>query len=50
MVFAHKQELGDHVAEAHNFSREESALLKKADEEEKARKRSRGPYRKSHAA
>ena len=49
MVFAHRQELGDHVAAVHNFSREESALLKKADEEEKARKRSRGPYRKSHA-
>jgi hypothetical protein len=50
MVFARDQELGEHEIAAHNFSREESALLRKADEEEKARKRSRGPYRKSHAA
>jgi hypothetical protein len=50
MVFSHEQELRDHDMVAHNFSREESTLLKKADEEEKARKRTRGPYRKSHAA
>lgn len=50
MDFAHGQELGEHEIAVHNFSRKESELLKKADEEEKARKRSRGPYRKSHAA
>jgi hypothetical protein len=34
----------------HNSYEEESMLLRKAGEEEKARKRSRGPYRKSQAA
>ncbi|MEW6605547.1 MAG: hypothetical protein AB1351_12790 [Thermoproteota archaeon] len=50
MVFSRKHELDEHGIAMHNFSNEESALLRKADEGEKARRRTRGPYRKSHAA
>lgn len=50
MVFVNEQELSEHEIAMHNFSKQESALLEKADKEEKARKRTRGPYRKSHAA
>jgi hypothetical protein len=50
MTFRHEQELKEHGIAVHNFSEEESLLLRKAGQEEKARKRSRGPYRKSHAA
>jgi len=45
MIFAKPEEL-----EVHNIAEQESSLLKKASKEEKARKRSRGPYRKAHAA
>ena len=44
------RELEEHGIAAHSFAEQESLLLKKVDEEEKARKRSRGPYRKAHAA
>jgi hypothetical protein len=44
------EELEEHSMTVHNSYGEESMLLRKAGEEEKARKRSRGPYRKSHAA
>jgi hypothetical protein len=47
-AFARSEELEEHSMTVHNS--EESMLLRKAGEEEKARKRSRGPYRKSHAA
>ena len=50
MAFANGQELKEHGIAVHSFSREESTLMRKADEEEKARRRTRGPYRKSHAA
>jgi hypothetical protein len=50
MAFAKAGELEEHGAAVHNFAEQESSLLKKAGEEEKARKRSRGPYRKAHAA
>jgi len=50
MTFPEEKELAVHSATVHNFSDLESSLLKKAREGEKARKRSRGPYRKAHAA
>jgi hypothetical protein len=50
MTFARAGELEEHGSSVHNFSEEESSLLRKAGREEKARKRSRGPYRKAHAA
>jgi hypothetical protein len=49
-AFAGSEELKEHSMTVHNSYEEESVLLRKASEEEKARKRSRGPYRKSHAA
>jgi hypothetical protein len=48
--FTKAQELEEHGISAHNFTEEESSLLRKAGREEKARRRSRGPYRKAHAA
>jgi hypothetical protein len=58
--FGSRQELDAHAAEFHaasrNFSKQtpdekkETSLLRKVDKEEKARRRTRGPYRKSHAA
>ena len=58
--FGSRQELDAHAAEFHatsrNFSKQtpdeekETSLLRKTDKEEKARRRTRGPYRKSHAA
>jgi len=50
MIFAKPKELEVHNIAVHNFAEQESSLLKKASKEEKARKRSRGPYRKAHAA
>ncbi|HEV8404901.1 MAG TPA: hypothetical protein VGQ13_03240 [Nitrososphaera sp.] len=50
LIFAKMEELDEHNIAIHNFSEQESSLLKKASKEEKARKRSRGPYRKAHAA
>ena len=55
MIFAKPEELevhniAVHNIAVHNFAEQESSLLKKASKEEKARKRSRGPYRKAHAA
>jgi hypothetical protein len=50
MAFTKAQELEEHGISAHNFTEEESSLLRKAGREEKARRRSRGPYRKAHAA
>ena len=49
-VFGNEQELIKHGMIVHNFSEEEFVLLRKAGQDEKARKRSRGPYRKSHPA
>lgn len=49
-AFARSEELEEHSMTVHNSYEEESMLLRKACEEEKAHKRSRGPYRKSHAA
>lgn len=49
-MFARAEELGEHGIAVHNFSEQESSLLRKAGREEKARRRSRGPYRKAHAA
>jgi len=50
IVFDHEQELKEHGIAVHNFSEEESSLLRKASDQEKARRRTRGPYRKSNAA
>jgi hypothetical protein len=50
VTFAAAEELEEHSVAAHNFSEEESSFLRKAGREEKARRRSRGPYRKAHAA
>ena len=50
MTFAKAEELKEHGIAMHNFAEQESTLLKRAGEEEKARKRSRGPYRKAHSA
>jgi hypothetical protein len=50
MVIDHERELKEHGIAVHNFSKEESSLLRKASDQEKARKRTRGPYRKSNAA
>jgi uncharacterized C2H2 Zn-finger protein len=50
MTFARRKELDGHIMAAHNLEEKESLLLRKALDEEKARKRSRGPYRKAHAA
>jgi hypothetical protein len=44
-VFAHSEELELHRVRVHDSDKEECMLLRKAGEEEKARKRSRGPYR-----
>lgn len=49
MTFAKAGELEEHGIAAHNFAEQESSLLKRAGAEEKARKRSRGPYRKARA-
>ncbi|MCI0564744.1 MAG: hypothetical protein MN733_40270 [Nitrososphaera sp.] len=40
----------DDQGESPDINGVESTLLKKAGDEEKARRRTRGPYRKSHAA
>jgi hypothetical protein len=50
MAFAKAEELEEHGIAVHNFTEQESSLLRKASREEKARRRSRGPYRKSHTA
>ena len=50
MIFAKAYELEEHRVSVHNFTEQEFSLLKRAGEQEKARKRSRGPYRKSHSA
>jgi hypothetical protein len=50
MAFAGEKELEEHCIAVHNFVEEESSLLGKASKEEKARRRSRGPYRKAYAA
>jgi hypothetical protein len=50
ITFAKAKELEEHGIAVHNFAEQESVLLRKAGQEEKARKRSRGPYRKAHAA
>jgi hypothetical protein len=49
-IFANTKELEEHGIAVHNFAEQESSLLRKAGLEEKARRRSRGPYRKAHAA
>jgi uncharacterized C2H2 Zn-finger protein len=49
-VFASAKELQEHGIAAHSFAEQESTLLRKAGQEEKARRRTRGPYRKAHAA
>ena len=49
-AFAYSEELELHGMRVHNSDKEECMLLRKAGEEEKARKRYRGPYRKSHTA
>ncbi|HEU4604677.1 MAG TPA: hypothetical protein VFS46_00395 [Nitrososphaera sp.] len=49
MAFAKAEELEEHGIAAHNFAEQESSLLKRAGEE-KACKRSSGPYRKARAA
>ena len=60
-VFEEEQEFSAHVGAAHSqsnldlgkeqmFEEIQSELLRRSDEDEKARKRSRGPYRKSAAA
>jgi hypothetical protein len=41
--------LEKHVAAAH-YEEVESSLYRKAEEEQKARRRTRGPYRKASAA
>jgi hypothetical protein len=48
-AFTGFEELEEHSMKVHNSFEEESMLLRKAGGEDKARKRSRGPYRKSHA-
>jgi hypothetical protein len=50
MTFARQKELEERGIAVHNFTDEESSLLRKAGQEEKARRRSRGPYMKAHAA
>lgn len=50
MTFSKDEELEEHAIAVHNFAKQESSLLKRAGEQKKARKRSRGPYRKAHAA
>ncbi len=49
-AFVYSEELELHNRRMHDSDKEECMLLRKAGEEEKARKRSRGPYRKSHMA
>jgi hypothetical protein len=49
-AFVYSKELELHSMRMHDSDKEECMLLRKAGEEEKARKRSRGPYRKSHMA
>ncbi len=55
-AFVYSEELELHSRRMHDSDKEECMLLRKAGEEgkageeEKARKRSRGPYRKSHMA
>jgi hypothetical protein len=50
MVFEKAKELEEHGIAVHNLAEQESSLLRKAGQAEKARRRSRGPYRKAHAA
>jgi len=50
MIFTNAKEIEEHGISAHNFAEHESSLLRRAGQEEKARRRTRGPYRKSHAA
>jgi uncharacterized C2H2 Zn-finger protein len=50
MTFTREKELEEHSIVMHNFAEEETSLLVKTSKEEKARRRSRGPYRKAHAA
>ena len=50
MKFEEAKEIQQHKIDRHDFAKEESLILKKAGEEEKARKRSRGPYRKANTA
>ena len=50
MKFEGAKELQEHKTDRHDFAKEESLLLKKTGQEEKARKRSRGPYRKANTA
>lgn len=49
-AFVSSEELELHSIRMHDLDKEECMLLRKAGEEEKARNRSRGPYRKSHTA
>lgn len=42
-------ELKKHIAAVH-YEEAESSLYRKAEEEQKARRRTRGPYRKASAA
>lgn len=50
IIFTKVYELEEHRISTHNFMEQEFSLLKRAKEQEKARKRTRGPYRKAHAA
>jgi len=50
MEFAGAKELLEHKVDMHDFAKEESSLLKKTAEDEKARRRSRWPYRKANTA
>ena len=50
LEFAGAKELQDHKIDMHDFAKEESSLLKKTGGDEKARRRSRGPYRKANTA
>jgi hypothetical protein len=49
-AFARSEEFEEHNMTVHNSHEEGSMLLRKAGKEEKAHKKSRGPYGKSHAA
>jgi hypothetical protein len=49
-AFVSSEELELHSIRMHDSDKEGCMLLRKAGEEEKARKRSRGLYRKSHMA
>jgi uncharacterized C2H2 Zn-finger protein len=50
MRFPRDKDFEEHGIAEHNYTDKESFLLRKVGEEEKARRRSRGPYRKAHAA